>query len=71
MLYKLIVGSTRLQNEDGEWVNYQAWDNNIVNLTPLQAKSLGRRVTPLVETEGGETVEAIVQTPRRRSVPRG
>lgn len=53
MLYKLVVGSTRLQNEEGEWENYSAWDNNILNLTPEQAKSLGRRVVPLVKAGGG------------------
>lgn len=59
MLYRLIVGSTRLLDEEtGEWVSYNSWDNNILDLTPSQAASLGRRVVPLVQTEEGVPVEA-------------
>lgn len=59
MLYRLVVGSTKLQDaESGEWVRYSAWENNILDLTPAEAKSLGRRVTPLAETEEGVMVKA-------------
>lgn len=67
-LYKLVKGSTRLQNADGTWTRYATWDNNILDLTKEQAKSLGKRVVLLSEDEEEQVEEVeVAVTPRRRS----
>lgn len=59
MLYRLIKGSTKI---DDVW--YHAWENNVLDLTPAQAKSLGvgKRIHPIAEEieaeEEGEGTEA-------------
>lgn len=65
MLYKLIIGSTRLPDAEGNPIRYSAWENNILDLTKEQAKAFGRRVVPLSEVED-EVEEEVVPTPRRK-----
>lgn len=64
MLYRLIKGSTQI---DGVW--YHAWENNVLDLTPSQAKSLGvgKRIIPLAEeVEEEETGEGTEAPTKRR-----
>lgn len=72
MFYRLITGSTHIIDpETGEEVLYTAWDNNTMELTTSQARSLGPRVIPMMEVEEEEAESGEVEgedttSPRRR-----
>ena len=68
MFYKLVKGSTEI---DGTW--YHAWENNILDLTPSQAKSLGvgKRIIPVIEEESGESEEESTTRKKTRKVVAG